>query len=108
MIFPGPRSSSEEELDGEPFVVPLAIPYVAGPSALAAVMLIMRREPDRWPEWLLATFLAWLVTALIVFASGSLSRLLGKRALVAIERLMGMVLITVAVQMLLTGLGQVL
>jgi len=108
MIFPRPRGLQEEDVEGEPFIVPLAVPYVAGPSALASVMLIMRREPERWPEWLLATFIAWLITATIVFLSAGLSRLLGKRGLVAIERLMGMVLITVAVQMLVTGLGQAL
>jgi MarC family membrane protein len=108
MIFPRPQASLEEEVEGEPLIVPLAIPYVAGPSALASVMFIMNREPDRWPEWLLATFLAWLGTALIVFLASSLNRFLGKRGLIAIERLMGMVLITLAVQMLLTGVDQFL
>lgn len=105
MIFPHPRTSLEESLEGEPFIVPLAIPYVAGPSALASVMFIMNQEPDRWPEWLLATCLAWAATAGIVFVSSGLSRFLGKRGLVAIERLMGMVLITLAVQMLVSGVG---
>lgn len=71
MIFPHLQGALEEKLDGEPFIVPLAIPYVAGPSALASVMFIMNREPERWPAWLLATVLAWLATAAIVFlASG--------------------------------------
>jgi MarC family membrane protein len=106
MIFPSAKGSLEEELEGEPFIVPLAIPYVAGPSALASVMFIMNREPERWPAWLAATVLAWLATAAIVFLASGLSRLLGKRGLVAIERLMGMVLVTLAVQMLLTGIGE--
>lgn len=106
MIFPSPKGSLEEDLEGEPFVVPLAIPYVAGPSALASVLFIMNREPERWASWLAAVVLAWLSTALIVFLASGLSRLLGKRGLVAIERLMGMVLITLAVQMLLTGIEQ--
>ena len=108
MIFPRARNMQEEDLEGEPFIVPLAIPYVAGPSALASVMLIMNREPDRWPAWLLAIVLAWLPTALIVFFASGLSRFLGKRGLVALERLMGMVLITLAVQMLLTGISEFL
>ncbi|MEM7203033.1 MAG: MarC family protein [Planctomycetota bacterium] len=106
MIFPGSRSSAEEAIDGEPFIVPLAIPYVAGPSALASVMLIMNREPERWVEWLVATCAAWLATAVIVVLASGLSRFLGKRGLVAIERLMGMVLITLAVQMVMTGVAE--
>jgi MarC family membrane protein len=108
MIFPRPHGSPGEQLDGEPFIVPLAIPYIAGPSALASVMLIMNREPGRWPEWLLAIFLAWLATAAPVLAASGLHRFLGRRGLIAIERLMGMVLITLAVQMLLGGLDMFL
>jgi multiple antibiotic resistance protein len=105
MIFPWHRGSLEEDLDGEPFVVPLASPYVAGPSAFVSVMLIVKREPQRWPEWLLATLLAWLVTALLVYFASGLRRVLGKRGLVAAERLMGMVLVTIAVEMLLDGVA---
>jgi MarC family membrane protein len=108
MIFPRPHGSLAEEIEGEPFIVPLAIPYVAGPSALASVMFIMSREPERWPEWLLATVLAWLLTAALVFAASGLSRFLGRRGLVALERLMGMVLVTLAVQMMLGGIDRFL
>jgi multiple antibiotic resistance protein len=103
MVFPSSGSLSEDAPDGEPFIVPLAIPYVAGPSAMASVLLIMNREPGRWPEWLIAVVLAWVVTGAIICASGPLVRLLGKRALVALERLMGMLLVAVAIQMLLGG-----
>jgi MarC family membrane protein len=106
MVFPRVLGSLEEELDGEPFIVPLAIPYIAGPSALASVMLIMNQEPERWPEWLLAVLGAWLATAAIVLLASKLSSLLGKRGMVAIERLMGMVLITLAVQMVMTGIDE--
>ncbi len=106
MIFPRSGSLSEDTPDGEPFIVPLAIPYVAGPSAMASVLLIMTREPARWPEWLGAVVLAWLVSGAIICASGPLVRLLGKKALTAIERLMGMVLVAVAIQMLMSGVAQ--
>jgi small neutral amino acid transporter SnatA (MarC family) len=106
MIFPTPEKALREEIDGEPFVVPLAIPYVAGPSALSAELLLMSREPDRWPEWLTATVLAWLVTGVILYFASSFRHLLGPRGLIAAERLMGMVLVTVATQMLMTGIGQ--
>jgi multiple antibiotic resistance protein len=59
MVFPSSDHSLEERVAGEPFLVPLAIPYVAGPSALATLLLLMSREPQRWPEWLLALTLAW-------------------------------------------------
>ena len=108
MVFPRSGGLSEETPDGEPFVVPLAVPYVAGPSAMAVVLLIMTREPARWPEWLAAVGLAWFVSGLIILAAGALVRLLGKKVLTAIERLMGMLLVAVAVQMLMTGVAQFL
>lgn len=104
MVFPSPERSSQEEIEGEPFIVPLAIPYVAGPSALATVVLLMSRFPDRWPEWLLALVLAWSVSSVIIYFASGLRRYLGERGLIAMERLMGMVLIAVAIQMLMTGL----
>ena len=106
MIFPRADSSLQEDVEGEPFIVPLAIPYVAGPSAMATALLLMSREPGRWPEWLLAVFIAWFASAIIIYFSSYFARFLGEKGLVAIERLMGMLLITVAVQMLLNGIGQ--
>jgi multiple antibiotic resistance protein len=108
MVFPRPGASVGEELPGEPFIVPLAIPYVAGPSALASVLLIMNQEPERWPEWLLALFFAWLLTGIIIVMSSALAKSLGKRVLIAIERLMGMLLVALAIQMLMTGIRQFL
>jgi multiple antibiotic resistance protein len=107
MIFPRPDAHAND-LEGEPFIVPLAIPYVAGPSALATALLLISREPARWLEWLIAIVTAWLATAAILGCSSYLARFLGHRGLIAIERLMGMLLVTVAVQMLLNGLGQFL
>jgi small neutral amino acid transporter SnatA (MarC family) len=104
MVFPSPERSLAEEVDGEPFIVPLAVPYVAGPSALATELLLMSREPNRWPEWLAALFLAWLASAVIILFGSRLASLLGPRALIAMERLMGMVLVAVAIQMFLSGI----
>jgi multiple antibiotic resistance protein len=105
MIFPSAERSTKEEVEDEPFIVPLAIPYVAGPSALSAVLLLTSREPERWTAWLLALLLAWSVSAVIIFCASGLRRWLGQRGLIAIERLMGMVLVTVAIQMLMTGVA---
>jgi multiple antibiotic resistance protein len=104
MIFPTHETSLQEAVSGEPFIVPLAVPYIAGPSALATELLITNQDPTRWPEWLGAVLLAWLGTAVIVYFATDLGRLLGEKVLIAVERLMGMVLVAVAVQMLLTGL----
>ncbi|MCA9739046.1 MAG: MarC family protein [Gemmatimonadota bacterium] len=104
MVFPSHAGSGEETLDGEPFIVPLAIPYVAGPSALATVLLLMSREPARWPAWLAALTGAWLAGAALLLLGSRLSRFLGRRGLVALERLMGMILVALAVQMFLDGL----
>jgi len=106
MVFPAIRHSTAEEVEGEPLVVPLAVPYVAGPSALASVLLIMNREPSRWPEWLGALFIAWFASGLIILLSGVLSRVLGDKILIAIERLMGMILVAVAIQMIMTGVAK--
>jgi len=106
MIFPGQKGLAVDMIAGEPFIVPLAVPYVAGPSAMATVLLIMSREPSRWPEWLAAVGIAWIVSGLIISMSGVLARLLGQRVLIAIERLMGMLLVAVAIQMLMTGVAR--
>ncbi len=106
MIFPARDKSLQEDVEGEPFIVPLAIPYVAGPSAMATSLLMMSREPERWMDWLFAVLIAWFVSAIIIYFSSYFARFLGEKGLIAIERLMGMLLITVAVQMLLTGIAE--
>jgi len=85
--------------------VPLAIPMVAGPSTMAVIMLLSTNEPGRMTEWLLALLAAWLISSVILISATALKRFLGKRGLVAIERLMGMLLIALAVQMLLQGIS---
>ncbi len=106
MIFPAVMNVPEQKIEGEPFIVPLAIPLVAGPSALASVILVMSRDPERWADWLVALIAAWLVSSLILLLSSGLRKFLGKRGLIAIERLMGMILTAVAVQMFMNGLNE--
>lgn len=104
MIFPAFKGL-QEEIEGEPLIFPLAIPFIAGPSALATLLLITSREPERWRDWLLALLLAWLAAAVILFVSmDGLSRLMGAKGLMAMERLMGMLLTLIAVQMFMTGM----
>lgn len=104
MIFPPPEGLMGELPDGEPFIVPLAIPLVAGPSGMAAVLLLGSNEPHRLMEWSLALMIAWGATAAILFSATYLYKLLGMRVLTAVERLMGMLLVAISVQMFLDGL----
>ena len=104
MIFPTPQGVMGDVPGGEPFVVPLAIPMIAGPSGMAAVMLLGSQEPDRMGDWMLALTLAWGATAIILFSATWLKKLLGTRVLTAVERLMGMVIVALSVQMFLDGI----
>lgn len=102
MIFP-PEHGIFGDTTGEPFIVPLAIPAVAGPSTMAAVMLFANSSPGRTADWSVALFLAWLATAVILMSSTYLYRYLGASVLTALERLMGMLLVALSVQMFLDG-----
>lgn len=108
MIFPAARAQYEDSFSGEPFIVPLAIPFVAGPSVLAALLLLVSEKPGQIFDWTMAIGLAWVATAAILMAASRLRSLLGDRGLVAIERLMGMLLVAVSVQMFLDGVASYL
>ncbi len=105
MVFPNPERPLAERTFEEPFIVPLAVPYVAGPSVLAIEMIFMQQQPQNWPLILAALLSAWAVSAGILLASNCLLRVLGERTLLAIERLMGMILVIIAVQMMLDGVA---
>ena len=105
MIFP-PKDGifgGDGDTTREPFIVPMAIPGVAGPSAMAAVMLLANSSPGRTVDWSVALSLAWLATAVILLSSTYLFRCLGTSVLIAVERLMGMLLVALSVQMFLDG-----
>jgi multiple antibiotic resistance protein len=108
MVFPTRSLQGEEEIDGEPLLVPLAVPLIAGPSLLAVLLLFSTAEPGRLVDLLLAAGLAWSATFVVLFASTFLFRFLTKRGLVAVERLMGMVLVALAVQLFLDGVSKYL
>lgn len=104
MIFPA-AVPVEDEVDYEdPFMVPLAMPLIAGPSAIAIILLLSSTQPNRIAEWSIALFLAWLGTAVLLVASLFLLGGLGARSMRALERLMGMILVILATQMLLDGI----
>jgi membrane protein, marC family len=110
MIFPLRGSSvmgDDDEDHGEPLLVPLAIPLLAGPSLLATLML-RANSGNILQHTLPALLLAWAASAVILLASPFLYRIFGNRGLKAMERLMGMVLICISVQMLLNAFARVL
>ncbi|PPE66981.1 MarC family protein [Caldimonas caldifontis] len=88
----------------EPFIFPLAVPLLAGPSAMATVLLLASRQPERLLEWVGALSTAMLVCGLVLLAADRLRKLLGDSMVAAIEKLMGLVLTAIAVEMILAGL----
>ncbi|MBT0723726.1 YhgN family NAAT transporter [Rosenbergiella sp. S61] len=105
MIFPSPESNNSGLPAGEePFLVPLAIPLLAGPSLLATLMLMSHQYPGDMGMLVIALFIAWGITAAILMMSGLFLRLLGSKGVNALERLMGLILIMIATQMFLDGI----
>jgi multiple antibiotic resistance protein len=108
MILPGSgRSLTSQAEDTDPFIVPLATPLVAGPATLATLILISSRE-GQGLVGLVALLVAWMVTFAILVCAPTLMRFLGERGARAVERLMGMILVMLSVQMFLNGLREYL
>ena len=103
MVFPGPTSMFGELGDREPFIFPLAIPLIAGPSAMATVLVLASRQPDRVMEWGAALSCAMLVSAAVLLSAGRLHKLLGDSVVSGIEKLMGLILTAISVEMILAG-----
>ena len=104
-LFPSPDDLRSNLPKGEPFITPLAIPLIAGPSVLATIMLYADLEPSQL-VMLGAIFLACAASFLVFFCASWLQRILTSNGLMAIERLMGMILMLMAVQRILEGVQQ--
>ena len=104
MVFPTGQGIYGDHPHGEPFIVPLAVPALAGPSALATVLLFVSKEPGRWMEWLGAIAGVMAISAVVLSFSGRLFALLGERVTLAFVRLMGLVLAAIAVELMLRGI----
>jgi MarC family membrane protein len=102
MVFP-PAAVLEAEIWEEPLIVPLAVPAIAGPSALATVLLLVSQQPERRLEWIAALCVTMLISAVVLVSAERIQRLIGSRLVVAVERLMGLVLVSVAIEMMLRG-----
>lgn len=104
MIFRRPDGIFGDVISGEPFIVPLAIPSITGPTAIATVILMVSRAPQRMFEWVAAATIAMLLTLGLLLCAERVSKLVGERGLLAFERLMGLILTAIAVEMLLQGI----
>ena len=105
MIFTGGAEIYGNDASGrEPFIFPLAVPLLAGPSAMATVLLLASRQPERVLEWTGALTVAMAICTVILLLADRIRRLLGASMVSAIEKLMGLVLTAVAVEMILAGL----
>ena len=103
MIFPPPARDNDDPMV-EPFIVPLATPMIAGPSVLATLLVLVSSQPEAIWQWLIALLTSWAITAAVLLMSPILARILKDKGSLAVERLMGMVLVMIAVQMFLNGL----
>ncbi|MDB6068981.1 MAG: hypothetical protein JWL81_152 [Verrucomicrobiales bacterium] len=104
MIFPQAGGEGAEAQEEEPFIVPLAVPLIAGPSLIATLMVLTGNPAQSlWPVFL-ALAGAWSVSTVILLGAPFFARILRRRGLMAVERLMGMLLVVLAVQMFLDGL----
>ncbi|AHI63107.1 MarC family protein [Burkholderia thailandensis] len=106
MIFPHPDGAlgNDPRAGGEPFIVPLAIPALAGPSALATVMLLTSQAPGKTLEWAGALTVTMLVCAITLVLAERIQQWLGERTVIAFERLMGLVLVAISVEMMMAGI----
>jgi len=103
MVFPPPEGVEAEQTT-EPLIVPLAVPAVAGPSALATVLLLVSQQPEKRLEWIGALCVTMLVSAVVLVSAERIQRVIGNRPVLAMERLMGLVLVSVSIEMLLRGI----
>lgn len=102
MIFPDPVTEGGEIVKKEPFIVPIATPMITGGGVLSTIMIIAEQEKNDM-NILLAACVAWIAVTIIVVCSSYLNKILGKRGLIAMEQLMGMLLALLAMNIIVGG-----
>ena len=108
MVFPSKEGVFGDTPGGEPYIVPLAIPALAGPSTLATIMMLAASEPDRLWEWGATVVITCAVCFVVLASADWLERHMGEKLTLAIERLTGLLLAMMATQMFLSGLSSYL
>ncbi len=110
MIFPDPNSkgifttNNEDDL----LIVPIAMPMISGPGAIATVILLAKSHPNQIGSVLASILLAWAITSIILILSPQLSKILKQKGLTAMERLMGMLLLMMSVEMFIKGVRELM
>ena len=104
MIFPGEKGNVTLFGSQDPFIVPIAIPLIAGPSALATIMIMTKSYSDHFWALFASVMLAWTASTFILYMSPLLYKILREKGLSALEKLMGMLLLMLAVQMFVDGI----
>ena len=107
LIFPTDTSWMGVKNGEEPLLFPLAVPLVAGPSAVATVMLFSAQYPDRMGVWVIAILISMFVSLVTFLFAPVLHKIVGNRALAAFQRLMGMLLTVIATQMIISGIREI-
>ncbi|MEP0073277.1 MAG: MarC family protein [Marinomonas sp.] len=102
MIFPSALDQKNTNAV-EPFIVPISIPMLAGPSTLATLLVMVKSFPEEQNALLISVLAAWGISVVILAMAPLLNRLLKEKGLAALERLMGMLLLMMSVQMLVNG-----
>lgn len=108
MIFPGEKGNVALFGLGDPFIVPIAIPMIAGPSALATLMIMTKSYADSFWSLFASLMLAWFVASLVLYSSPLLYKVLREKGLSALEKLMGMLLLMLSVQMFVDGIRELI
>lgn len=102
MIFPPKSSNGEAKKLQEPFIVPIATPLISGGGVFTTVMIYARQEQN-YPKMVLAMLLAWVAVTFVVVSAAYLQKILGKRGLLAMEQLMGMMLALLSTEIIMKG-----
>lgn len=105
ILFPSSNSLRANWPKGEPFIIPLAVPLIAGPSLLATIMMLAHLETSQ-PAMLIAILVAWAAAMIILLFARQLQQYLGHNGLMAGERLTGMLLVMLAVQRCMEGIQE--
>lgn len=108
MIFPPRKDPAAPvgQTQAEPLIVPLAVPAIAGPSALATVLLLVSNAPERRWEWVAALVVTMAISAAVLLMAERIQRVIGDNVITALERLMGLVLVSLSVEMMLRGIKE--
>ena len=108
MVFPSKEGIFGETPGGEPMIVPLAVPAIAGPSTIATIIMLAAAQPGRLLEWGAVIVVTMVVCFAVLGSAEWLQRRLGDKVTMAIERLTGLILAMMATQMFLGGLDSYL